>query len=163
MKLVVFQIDVVDYLSNFAQALALNQAELLEHRLEGAVFALMSEFCSEHVKTNCSFNRLSFSDEVEARTLVDELLDEPGGSESVDVRIAACDPAPALVLCHVQSSAFRQRRFSRHGRTLRCANGFLAALISIESAGSAFGIKEVIGSYPLKLSMQLVDLILMSS
>ena len=107
MKLVVFQIDVVDDLGNLAQAFALRQTESFQHRLERAVFSVMSEFGSEHVERNRPFDRFSVSNEVEARTFVDELFDQPGRSQPVDVEIAARHPALTLVLCNVESSAFR--------------------------------------------------------
>src|SRR6185436_4504066 len=106
-KLVVFQIDVVNDLGNPAQAFVLSQSEPLEHRLKGAVFSLMSELSSKHVKGNRTVDCFAFSDEIEARTLIDELFDQPGGGEPVDVKIATGHPTPALILRNVEFSTGR--------------------------------------------------------
>ena len=66
----------------------------------------MSELSSKHVKGNRTFDRFAFSDEIEARTLIDELFNQPGGGKPVDVEIAAGHPTLALILCNVEFSTF---------------------------------------------------------
>lgn len=70
---------------------------MLEHGLEGAVLALMREFRVEHVERDTTFDGFSLSDEVKTRTVVNELLDEPGGCEPVNVKIAPGHPASSLI------------------------------------------------------------------
>src|SRR5229473_1671488 len=160
MKLVVFQIDVVDNLGNLTQTLDASQGESLEHGFKRAVFAVMSELGSKHVERNCAFDHFVIADEIETWALVDELLDEPCGSQPIDVQISASGPAPALVLCDVENSTFRYRTFGHLCRALRVMKRFLATLVGLERGGVASGIEKVVGGYALKLSMQLVDLIL---
>src|SRR5260370_12579804 len=124
---------------------------------------MMSEFSPERVKGNCAFNALTFSNEVEAWALVDELFDQPGGGQPVDMQIAARHPTARVVLRNIQAPCSCERRFSFPAGALGGADGFLAAFISIEGGGSAFGVKEVVGSNSLEFRMQLVDLSLMPS
>jgi hypothetical protein len=65
----------------------------------------MGELRAESVEGNRALNLFPFSNEVKARTLVDELFDKPGRSESVYVQISARDPTLTLVLRRVQSCA----------------------------------------------------------
>ena len=118
MKLVVFQIDVVDDLGNLAQTLALCQTELFQHRLESAVFSVVGELGSKHIERNRSFDRSPFSNEIKARPLIDELFNQPGRGQPVDVQIAARDPTLTLILCGVERARFSARRTGFCNRTL---------------------------------------------
>lgn len=62
-------------LSDSLEPLILTQAEPFQHCFKGAVFALVSEFHSEHIEGNSTFDCLTFIHEVESWTLVDELPD----------------------------------------------------------------------------------------
>ena len=77
MELVIFQIDVVDDLGYSAEAFALCQPKSLQHCFERAVFSVVSELGFEHVERNRTLNRFSISNEVETRTLIYELFDQP--------------------------------------------------------------------------------------
>jgi hypothetical protein len=103
-KLVVLQVDVVNDLGDLAQTFVLAESKSLQHRLEGAVFAVMSELSPKHVEGNRAFDRFAFSNKIESRSLVDELFDQPGGGQPVDVQIAASHPALALILRDVEFS-----------------------------------------------------------
>ena len=74
-KALVLAIDVVNDLSDLMQAFVLTETKALEHRFEGAVLSVMSELSSKHVKGNCAFDRFAFGNEIEARTLINELFD----------------------------------------------------------------------------------------
>src|SRR5258705_3645757 len=161
MKLVVFQIDVVDDLGDLAQTFALRQTELLQYRLERAVCSVVGELGYEHIEGNGSFDSFSVSHEIEAWTPINELFDQPGRSQPVNVQIAARHPALTLILCNVECSAFLLRLCSFHGGTLGRPDSLLAPFIGSNGGGSPPGIKKVIGSNALKLSMQLVDFSLM--
>ena len=73
MKLVIFQIDVVDDLGDLAQTFALRQTELLQYRLERAVFSVVGELGSEHIEGNGSFDSFSVSHEIEAWTPINHV------------------------------------------------------------------------------------------
>src|SRR5258707_7579065 len=106
----------------------------------------MSEFSSERVEGDRVLESLSVSNEVEAWALVNDLFDQPGRSQPVDVQIPARDPAPTLVVCEVKSPALRLPRCSLSSGTLRGANGLLRALIRIEGDGATSRTKKVVGS-----------------
>ena len=74
MKLVIFQIDVVDYLGNLTQTFVIVQTESFEHRLEGAILTVVRELSAIHVEGNGALYRLALSDKVKARAFVDELF-----------------------------------------------------------------------------------------
>src|SRR6266496_5082799 len=97
-KLVIFEIYVVNYLGNLTQALATAQAESLQHPFESAVFSMMREFSAIHVEGNRALYGFAFSNKIEARTFVDELSYQPGGSQPVDMQVAPGHPATTLVL-----------------------------------------------------------------
>src|SRR6185295_7920726 len=105
-KLVVFQIDVMNDLGDLAQSFILTESKTLQHRLEGAVFAVMSELSPKHVEGNRAVDRFAFGNEVKPRTLIDELLNQPRGGQPVDVKIATRQPTLALVLRNVEFSTF---------------------------------------------------------
>ena len=84
-ELAILQINIVNNLSDSLERLVRIQSEPFEYCFKGAVFALMSEFDSEHIERNSPIDGLSLIHEVEARTLVDELSDQPGRCEAIDV------------------------------------------------------------------------------
>ena len=75
MKLVVFEIYVVNYFSYLTQTFATAQAEPFQQRLEGAILVMMGELSAIHVERNRSLYRLALCNKVEARAFVDELFD----------------------------------------------------------------------------------------
>lgn len=97
-ELVVFEINVVDYLGDPAQRRVIAQAESLNYRLESAVLAMMRQFCAEHIERNRAFDRFSFRDEDEARASINEPFDEPRGRQPINVQVATSDPPPPLIL-----------------------------------------------------------------
>src|SRR5258706_15904473 len=114
MKLVVFQIDVVDDLGDLAQTFALRQTELLQYRLERAVFSVVGELGSEHIEGNGSFYSFSVSHGIEAWMAINELVDQPGRNQAVNGQIGSGQPAVTLILCNLECSAFLLRFGSFH-------------------------------------------------
>jgi len=74
-KLVVLQINVVDYLGNLTQPFVTIQPESFEHCFERAILTMMGEFSAIHVKGERAFYGLALSNKVKARALIDELFD----------------------------------------------------------------------------------------
>src|SRR6266571_4061251 len=109
MKLVILQIYVVNYLGYLTQAFAAAQAESFEHRFEGAVLTTMGELSAIHVEGNRAIYRLALSDKVKARAFIDELPDQPGGGEPIDMQVASGHPATAFVFRQIESSGFDGR------------------------------------------------------
>ena len=62
----------------------------------------MCELRSKHVEGNRAFDGLVVSHEIKARSFVDELRDQPGLRESIDMHVLARDPAAILKACHGQ-------------------------------------------------------------
>src|SRR5207253_6478782 len=109
MKLVIFQIYVVNYLGYLTQTFAFAQAESFEHRLESAIFTMMRELSAIHVEGNRAFYRLAFGNKIKARSFVDELPDQPSGSQPVDMQAASSHPATTLVTRQIESPGFWDR------------------------------------------------------
>src|SRR5437660_7181965 len=105
MKLVVFQVDVVNHLPQLAQAFAVAQAKSLDQGFEGAILTMMSELCAKHVEGNAVLDHLAFSHKIEARVLIDELFDQPGGSQAVDVNVPPRYPTTTLIILYPQGIA----------------------------------------------------------
>src|SRR5438128_10659392 len=103
-KLVVLQIYVVNNLSNRLQTFAIAQAESFEQRFKGAILTMMREFSAIHVKGDRAFHGLAFGNKIKARSLIDELFDQPSGSEPVDVQVASSHPTTTLVVNQIQRS-----------------------------------------------------------
>src|SRR6266566_4237770 len=55
-KLVVFEINVVNNLGNLPQTFAIAQAESLQQRFKGAILTMMREFSAIHVEGDRAFN-----------------------------------------------------------------------------------------------------------
>src|SRR6266446_4411602 len=104
MKLVVLQIDVMYNFRHLTQALDIVQAETFEQCLKRTVFSMMSELRAIHVERNRAHYRLAFSDKVKARAFVDELPDQPGGSQAIDMQVASSHPAATLVTSQTKRS-----------------------------------------------------------
>ena len=66
----------------------------------------MGELGAIHVERNRALCRLAFSDKVKARSFVDELPDQPGGREPVDMQVAPSHPAATLVLRQIECPGF---------------------------------------------------------
>src|SRR5258706_13175668 len=106
MKLVVFQIDVVDDLGDLAQTFALRQTELLQYRLERAVFSVVGELGSEHIEGNGSFDSFSVNHEIQAWTPNNDLFCQQSKSPPFNVAISARHPTLTPVICNLQCSHF---------------------------------------------------------
>src|SRR5215207_4921674 len=78
-ELTVLEVDVVNDLGDMAQGGVVAEAEPFDEGLEGAVLALVCELGAEHVEGDAALDPFALGDEVEARALVDELPDQPGG------------------------------------------------------------------------------------
>jgi hypothetical protein len=65
---------------------------------------MMRELSAIHVKGNRALHRLALSNKVKARALIDELPDQPGRSEPVDMQVSPSHPAATLVLREIESS-----------------------------------------------------------
>ena len=74
-KLVVFEIYVVNNLGNLPQTFAIAQAESLQQRFEGAILTVMREFSAIHVKGDRAFNGFALGHKIKARALIDKLFD----------------------------------------------------------------------------------------
>jgi len=90
-KLVILQINVMNNFSNLTQTFAIAQPESFEDRLERAILTMMSELGPIHVEGNCACDRSVLGHKVKTWTLVDELPDQPGRSQPVDVQVASRD------------------------------------------------------------------------
>lgn len=75
MKLVILEIDVMNYFAKLAEPFQIGQAESLQQSLKGAVFAVMGKLGTEHVEADRSFDRLAIGDKIEAWAFVNELFD----------------------------------------------------------------------------------------
>src|ERR1051326_3464457 len=109
LELVVLEIDVMNYFAELAQTPDLAQTESLDHCLKGAVFTMMCELSTEHVERNRVRHRLALRHEIKARVLVDELLDQPGRSETIDVDVPTSHPTATLIVSARQSVALTGR------------------------------------------------------
>jgi hypothetical protein len=98
LELVIFQIDVVNNFRQLAQAFNISQAKALQHRLKGAILSVMCEVCAEHVKWNGVGDGFTFGDKVKSGVFVDELFDQPGGSQPVNMYVASRNPTAALII-----------------------------------------------------------------
>ena len=109
MKLGVLQIYIVNYLGDLTQTFATAQAKSFEHRLEGAILAVMRKLGPKHVERNRALHRLALGDKVKARAFVDELPDESSGSQPVDMKVASGHPATTLVVRQIEGSRLCDR------------------------------------------------------
>ena len=73
-KLVIFEIDIVNYLGNLTQAFVTVQTEPFQHRFERAILTMMRELSAEHVEGNRAFNGLPLRHKIKARALIDKLF-----------------------------------------------------------------------------------------
>src|SRR5258708_32326789 len=74
-KLVVFEIYVVNNLGNLPQTFAIAQAESLQQRFKGAILTMMREFSAIHVKGDRAFNGFALGHKIKPRALIDKLFD----------------------------------------------------------------------------------------
>src|SRR6266550_720340 len=93
-----------------------------------------------HVEGNRALYGLALSDKVKAWTFIDELSDQPGGSQTVDMQVTSSHPAATLVPGQIESSRFDGRTSVFCDRTGRRTNCFLAALISCECWSAPIGV-----------------------
>src|SRR5204862_5860923 len=93
LELVVLEVDVMNYFAEFAQTFDITQAESFDHRFKRTVLAMMRELSAEHVERNCVWDCLALPDKIESGMFIDELLDQPGGSKTVDMYVAPSYPA----------------------------------------------------------------------
>src|SRR5262245_21244920 len=107
-ELVIFEVHVVDDFSQLAQSRVIAQAQLLDHGLEGAIFAPVRELSSIHIEADPAFDTLPLGDEGEAGPFIDEPFDEPDRGQAIDEQVAARHPEPTLVLRQIGRRAFRR-------------------------------------------------------
>src|SRR5262245_33518922 len=107
-ELVIFKVHVVDDFSYLAQSRVIAQAQLLDHGLEGAIFAPVRELSSIHIEADPAFDTLPLGDEGEAGPFIDEPFDEPDRGQAIDEQAAARHPEPTLVLRQIGRRAFRR-------------------------------------------------------
>ena len=103
-ELVILQIYVMNNLGNLPQTFAIAQAESFQHRFEGAIISMMGELRAIHVEGNRAFNGLPLDNKIKTRSLIDELFDQPSGSEPVDMQVAPSHPTTTLIVRQVQRS-----------------------------------------------------------
>src|SRR5438067_12701393 len=89
--------------AEFAQTFDITQAESFDHSLKRTVLAMMRELSAKHVERNCVLDCFALTDKIESRMFIDELFDQPGGSKTVDMNIAASHPTTTLVVGYGKS------------------------------------------------------------
>src|SRR5262245_66393029 len=97
----------MDDFGHLAQARVITQAQLLDHGLEGAIFAPVRELSPVQVEADPAFDTLLLGYEGEAGPLVNKPLDEPDRGESINERRAACHTDTSLVSREIGGGALR--------------------------------------------------------
>src|SRR5438045_7148992 len=90
----------MNYFTEFPQPFDIAQAESFDHSFKRTVLTMMRELSAKHVKRNCVFYCFALSHKIKARTFIDELLDEPGGSETVNMNVATSHPTTTLIISY---------------------------------------------------------------
>src|SRR5215813_13043050 len=143
-ELVIFEVHVVDDFSYLAQSRVIAQAQLLDHGLEGAIFAPVRELSPVQVEADPAFDTLPLGDEGEAGPFIDEALDEPDRGQAINEQVAARHPKPPLVLRQIGRRVFRRDRFRQSlVAVLRGAKSLVAPFISGQGWRTARGAEEI--------------------
>src|SRR5262245_23626786 len=121
----------MDDFRHLPQPRVATQAQLIDHGLEGTIFAPVCELSPIQIEADPAFDTLPLGDEGEAGSLINEPLDEPDRGQAINEQAAARNPEPPLVLRQVWRRAFFRTRFRQSlVAVLRGAQSLVAPLIS---------------------------------
>src|SRR5947207_5674340 len=97
LKFFVLEIGIVNHLRDFPDSL-IADPEALRERLEGAVVADVGKLGIEHVEGNRVRSRRNLASKREARLRIDELPNQPGRADPIDLRPRPGEPGSAAVI-----------------------------------------------------------------
>ena len=98
----------MNHLAHLAEHLVLDPKSF-QKRFECAVVTLMRKISLEHVERHNATIRRNFFRKNKLRFGIDELPDQPGGTDAIDLRARAGDPSPTAV---ISRHNFWNRRFA---------------------------------------------------